>query len=463
MTSSFFMPSVRGCRTSLLVAAAILAGAGARTAHAAVVHRAHASAPSDSTKPKSRAAGADTARVAGPSTRSDSAAATTGAPPTATPVLDGAAIVAALPFGISGMASATLFAQDAAFGFGNGQNAVWAAPSSVGEDRWLMGGDVRNTRLVVRASETALGASANAWRASAVVEMDFFGGFNGTGAFSDEQPQIRLRTVFADLRRGRTTIRIGQAPTPSLGLTPVSPSHIAFPIGIGSAGVIGWREPGVFVTRTLSAVGARTTVALQVAAFRGGWTGPGNVLDQQSAGEAGVPQLETRLDVGRAGRRATWSAYAVAHYDQKDLSGIGPDTSGVGTLTGTALTGGAKVTVGRYTLQGSGYHGRAIGQLFGQLSQFGDIRGWGAWGQGGVALTKRLSVWAMTGTDDPHDDDVRRAISGEARLANVARAALVRYTAGPYTLGAEVLSARTTWTHASRRANQLALSVIHAF
>ena len=325
---------------------------------------------------------------------------------------------------------------------------------------------MRNTRIRLTLATPDL---APGWSADAVAEVDFFGGFNGTGAFSDAQPQPRLRIAHVDLQHGSTTLRVGQAASLLLGLVPVSVSHLAFPVGLGSAGVIGWREPGIFVMHRLSAAPDAPQWQLQLAALRGAWSGPGNNLEQQNAGEAAmIPQLEARVDVSRRTERGSWLAYAVAHYDQKDLDGVGQD--GDGQLTGTAVQAGGRVVNGPGTLAGNVYRGRAIGQQFAHLVQFGDIRGWGGWAQAGWQFTPQVSGWALIGTDDPADDDVRRAVEHDARLRNVTSSLALRYSIGCYTIASEWLTSRTTWvtgpttgpaaTHAGR---QLALSVLYQF
>src|ERR1700682_4528569 len=102
-----------------------------------------------------------------------------------------------------GLISATMFAQDQNFGFGNGQNAEYPIPGETQKDRWFGGGDVRNTRLTMVFDGPKV---AGDWKAGATLEMDFFGGFNGTGAFSGQQPNPRLRYAFVDFTNGSTTI-----------------------------------------------------------------------------------------------------------------------------------------------------------------------------------------------------------------------------------------------------------------
>jgi hypothetical protein len=142
-----------------------------------------------------------------------------------------------------GFFSATAFAQDQKFAFGNGQNAEWPTPPTCQVDCWFGGGDIRNTRLTMVFDGPKV---AGEWKVGGTLEMDFFGGFNGTGAFSSQQPVPRLRLAFADFGNGSTTIRVGQQWAPLFGNTAVSLSLIGVPLGYGSAGDSGWRFPGRF-------------------------------------------------------------------------------------------------------------------------------------------------------------------------------------------------------------------------
>jgi hypothetical protein len=370
---------------------------------------------------------------------------------------------------IRGFVSATLFAQDADFGLGNGQNALWSAGRQSGEDSWILSGDVRSTRLAL---DVAAPEVFGGWRPTGTIELDFFGGFALSGHLAEQQLQPRLRLAYADLQRGGTTVRLGQAWSPSFGYMPASLSHTAFPLGHGSAGVIGSYFPGIFVLRELSRPAAATSIQLQLGAFRGSWEPASEQREEghRSPGESGIPQLEARVDVaGRIAGGVPWGAYVVGHYDRKDLSGSGDAT--VDDLVGTALAVGARAAPGPITLQGSAYRGRAVGHLFGNLLQLGDIEGWGAWAQAGVGITPRLSAWGFVGVDDPDDADVQREVSGNARLRNRQVSAMMRLSDGPFALGLEWLHAATDWrlvdglaTEVTRRsANQFALSVLFTF
>ncbi len=209
---------------------------------------------------------------------------------------------------VKGFVIASLYAQDANFAFGNGQSAEFPT-GEYDTDKITYGGDVRNTRLTLdwKGPEVANGA-----KFGGLVEMDFFGGFTG-GAFTDEQPNPRLRLAYVDVTKGDTTIRIGQAWSPFFGNVPVSPTHVAFPLGYGSAGMVGWRFPGLFVYHNFS-----KNTKLTLAAMRGSWNDASPTFGN-GAGESGTPQFEARLDF----TAGPLNLYVVGHYDQKDCTLVG--------------------------------------------------------------------------------------------------------------------------------------------
>src|SRR5438128_6274693 len=169
---------------------------------------------------------------------------------------------------ISGFINATMFTNSGLFGgFGQGQNAEFAAApaSQPTTDKLFSDGDVRNTRINFTFSA---GPVLGKWAPKATLESDFFGLFTSAPPFGDEQPQMRIRFAFVDLTNGRTTIRIGQYWAPMFGETPVSLTHLAFPVGYGSGGKIGWRYPGIFLYHDLT-VGKPVNVQLQLAAMKG--------------------------------------------------------------------------------------------------------------------------------------------------------------------------------------------------
>lgn len=361
---------------------------------------------------------------------------------------------------IKGFIIASLYANDQNFVFGNGQNSEFAA-ADYGTDKWTLGGDVRNTRMTFVFN----GPEVSDMKVGAVLEADFFGG-TFSGGFQDEQPIPRLRLAYVDVIRGNTTFRVGQAWTPLFGNVPASPTHVAFPLGYGSAGMIGWRQPGLFVYHTFS-----KQAKLTLAAFRGSWSeasGPYGV----NAGTSGTPQFEARLDFSSGPA----SFYVVGHYDQKDCNGPGSTTGSAlcagttkKTLDGTALEVGGKVSSGPFALQGNLYTGKAIGQQFGEITQFGDISGWGGWLQASLKFNPNWSGHLFYGMDDPKNWDVLN--SGGNRIKNEQLAVSTMYSNGPYVFGVEYLHNKLTKgldnegtiTQSTVSGNQLSFSVWYKF
>jgi len=334
---------------------------------------------------------------------------------------------------IKGFIIGSLYAQDANFTFGNGQNAEFPS-SEFARNSWILGGDVRNTRVTFGFN----GPDVAGMKVGGTLELDFFAGF-AAGAFGDEAPIPRLRLAYADVTKGDTTFRVGQAWSPLFGNVPVSPTHVAFPLGYGSAGDVGWRFPGLFIYHNIN-----KDLKLTFAAMRGSWNGPGDVTNGTSAGESGTPQFEARVDY--AGKN--WSVYGVGHYDQKDCRGTGTTPTacaGNGTkdkMNGTAVEVGAKFGVGAFSFQGNVYQGTAIGQQFGAITQFGNIDSWGGWAQASVKMGPKWSAHLFYGMEDPKDEDVLN--SGNKRVKNEQVALSTMYSTGPYVFGLEWMNSKLT-------------------
>ena len=344
---------------------------------------------------------------------------------------------------IKGFISATLFAQDTPYSFGDGQNGQFPVPTrDKGNDPWFIDGDVRNTRLGL-AWDGPEGTGLP--KLGAQLEIDFFAPGGGGGGFGNAQAVSRIRVAHADLGIGKTTLRIGQAWAPWFGNIPVSLTHIAFPLGWGSAGNSGWRFPGLFWIVPLTEKDAATSLKLTVAVMRNAWAGA-PALNPPNQGSSGLPQVEARLDVERKSGTTTVSGYVVGHYDRKDLS----DATGRGDTLDESLDGygaevGAKLAAGPLLVQGNAYYGRAMGQQLAHITQFGDIEGLGAWAQVGYDITPSWGVYAFYGIDNPNNDDVRAAVAltpetvaaAFPRLRNQQIAASARYKVGPYQVGVE--------------------------
>jgi hypothetical protein len=366
---------------------------------------------------------------------------------------------------VGGFLNTTFYTQDQTFTFGNGQNAEAPSLPQFSNHKWFYDADVRNSRLWLNFSGPHV---ADEWKANAYVEMDFFGGWNGNSFASGEQLIPRLRHAYVDLVHSGLTIRIGQWWSPLFGNIPVSLSHLAFPLGYGAAGFPGWRYPGLFLYYNLTPAGSGTNVQLQLAAmkpsdFTAPAAGNGDLNSGMTAGNAsGIPQLEARLNFDGKTATSEWGMYVVGHYDKKDLAGVNPaDTAKQTTLNGYAGEVGLRFLTGGFSIAGNAYYGRAIGQQFGLLTQKGDIKGVGGWGQVGYNFDTHWGVYAFYGIDRPNKDDVLNA--GGTKWQNMIAHGLVRYRLGPYALGLEWLHAalKTGAAGTTTKGNQVSLSMLY--
>ena len=367
---------------------------------------------------------------------------------------------------LHGFISATAFHQDRSFTFGNGQNAEFPVPGSNGS---LSGVDVRNTRFWLDFSGAKF---AGAWSGGGRIEMDFFGGFNGTGAFSRQQPTPRLRQAYMDLGNAETgtKIRIGQQwdlmfPIDNL---PASLAHLAFPLGYGT-GSIGWRFPGVVLMQDLNHGSSGAQWRLDVGAFEGNWNGPGNNVDYLTAGNAGFrPQIQARLHV----QDKTWLAYVAAHYSEVDLRGVGGTaaTPIKDKVKSVGYEVGGQWKPGAFILKGLLYSGTGLGEIFGAMAQFGDIDETGGYLQAGYSFTPHWSANVFYGISKPDSKGVIAWLGNGAagRLGNRQSAVSLQYTAGDYDLGIEWLQDTLDSTsdgvdRKSTSGNQLSLSALYHF
>ncbi len=365
---------------------------------------------------------------------------------------------------IKGFLSTTLFAQNQLFEFGNGQNAEWAATNNT-QNQWFYGGDIRNSRLIMIFNGPKLSSD---WKLGGVLEMDAFGGFNGTGAFSPEQPYPRVRLAYADLVNENLTIRIGQAWTPLFGNVPVSLSHIAFPLGYGTAGDVGWRFPGIFLYYKFDSNGSPTQFGIDAAVFEGSWSGPGSPITYTDGGNVGTPQFELRLNLeSNISAETKISAYVVGHYDQVNLTPLNSAPSV--NLTGSAFEVGASLNAGDFLLQGNLYSGQNIGQQFGNMTQFStnssDLSSTGFWLQAGYSFTKEWSIYAYYGSENVNKDQAKSLFGNSARLSNNLMDFMLKYQVGPLGLGVELLQSKLTYglNEDTQSGTQIALSSMYGF
>ncbi|WP_426701454.1 hypothetical protein ACPPVV_00075 [Rhodanobacter sp. Col0626] len=370
---------------------------------------------------------------------------------------------------LHGFISASAFNQNKSFTYGNGQNALFPVPGSTGS---LSGVDVRNTRFWLDFSGAKF---AGNWTGGGRIEMDFFGGFNGTGAYSQQQPTPRLRQAYMDLTNAETgtTVRIGQQWDFMFPIdnSPASLAHIAFPLGFGS-GYGGWRFPGVVVMQDLNHGSPGAQWRLDLGAFEGSWNGPDgavNNVNYKTAGNAGFrPQIEARLHV----QDKNWLAYFAAHYSRVDLRGVGgtAPTPIKSDIKSVGYEVGGQWKPGPWTFKGLAYTGNGLGEIFGAMSQFGDIKETGGFVQAGYSFTPNWSLYAFYAYSKPNTDDVVTWLGNGSTglLRNRQTALSLQYTAGAYDLSAEWMHDKLDSTsngtdRKTTSGNQVSLNALYHF
>lgn len=376
---------------------------------------------------------------------------------------------------LHGFIDTSFFWQDQNFTFGNGQSAEFPVPNTSGSNNNLSGAGIQNTRLWIDIKGPALSSD---WTVGGHIEGDLFGGFNGTGAFSSSQETPRLRQAFMTLgnKDSGSNVIIGQQwdllfPGESV---PESLTHIAFPLGFAT-GMIGWRFPGAVWEQNLNQPSPDSLAwRLDMGAFEGEWAGPGNDVNYDTAGNANFhPQVEVRL---RA-QEGDWLGFIVGHYSTVDLSGVGGSapTPITDTITTNAIELGTTWTPGQFVLKAAVYSGKGLGQVFGAMAQFGDIKETGGYLQGGYKFTPNWAAYASYAADHPNEGDVITwtGYGASGFIKSQQWAADLIYTNGPYGFGLEwmhaILDSIATGTTTggtpttSTGGNQVSVSAIYHF
>jgi hypothetical protein len=245
------------------------------------------------------------------------------------------------------------------------------------------------------------------------------------------------------------------------GEVPVSVTHLAFPLGYGATGMVGWRFPGIYLYQDLTS-SAPVNVQLQLAVMKGSGPAIGakDIVTNIGSGEAsGLPQLEGRLNFTRKSGTFSWTGYVVGHTDWKDTTGTGTNTP---LMSAWGFETGHNFTVDQFTLHGNFYVGKALGQQFAHITQQGNVKGWGAWAQAGYEFDPHWSAWVYAGMDQP--DAQQYAIDNPglslARQLSHDYDALLRFRAGRYALGLEYFRAVTLWNTGRADADQIAISAL---
>ncbi|MEZ4907212.1 MAG: hypothetical protein R2771_06140 [Saprospiraceae bacterium] len=336
---------------------------------------------------------------------------------------------------LHGFVSVSAFAQDQEFKFGNGQNASWVS-SDYNTDKFIKSVDIRNTRLTCKVKTKKL---AKGLKSSVLVETDLFGGYNGSSAFSPSQQYFRLRLAFMELEYQNLLIRLGQVWVPLVGNPTMSLSHVAFPLGYGSAGFIGWRHPGLFTYYTID-LNDKIKLRIDAALFAGAWLEPGLPPDFLSAGDIGFPQAELRLNL----LYGNSNLYVVTHIDRKDFETLG--SSSIDKLDSKAVEFGGKYNVKKILIQGNYYFGVNMGHQFGALTQLQsvakDLNSNGGWVQLGYEFNNHFAAYGYIGTESVNYNQAKELFGDSARLKHRLLDFNVQYKLGDFSIGAEVLNSK---------------------
>ncbi len=122
---------------------------------------------------------------------------------------------------ISGFINASLFTNHGLFGgFGQGQNAEWAAAAQPTTDKLFTDGDVRNTRINFTFNAAPV---LGKWAPRATLEADFFGAFNGAPPFGTSKHSSASATRTSISRTAAR--RCGSVSSGLPCSTPISPSR----------------------------------------------------------------------------------------------------------------------------------------------------------------------------------------------------------------------------------------------
>ena len=365
-----------------------------------------------------------------------------------------------------GWISATAFSQSRPFEFGNGQSALWPVPGANGS---LSGVDARSTRFWFDLTGAKFGGD---WVGGGRIEMDFAGGYNGTGPFSQQQLTPRLRQAYMDLTNPETgtTVRIGQQweLMDLLVPDPASLTHVAYPLGL-STGLIGWRFPGLVVHQDLNHGSSGIQWQLAAGVFEGQWDGPGNDVNFLTGGNVGFrPQLQARL---RA-KGSDWVAFLATHYSEIDLRGVG-GTAATPVKPGLKSVDyeiGGQWKPGPWVVGGAAYTGKGLGQLSGTLGQFGDIGETGGYLQAGYSFTPNWTMYATYAGISLNKQDVIdwMGYGSSGLIRNQQDALSLQYSAGPYAFALELMHDKLHFTtdgmdRANVSGNQASLSAFYQF
>jgi predicted porin len=125
---------------------------------------------------------------------------------------------------------------------------------------------------------------------------------------------------------------------------------------------------------------------------------------------------------------------------------------------------------GPWTFKGLAYAGNGLGEIFGAMSQFGDIKETGGFVQAGYSFTPNWSLYAFYAYSKPDSGDVITWMGNGSTglLRNRQTALSLQYTAGSYDLSAEWMHDKLDSTsngtdRKTTTGNQFSLNALYRF
>jgi predicted porin len=142
--------------------------------------------------------------------------------------------------------------------------------------------------------------------------------------------------------------------------------------------------------------------------------------------------------------------FAAGHYSRVDLHGVDGETVTPikSDIKSTAVEVGGMWMPGNFIVKGAVYTGNAIGQIFGDLSQFGDIKDKGGWLQLGYKFDKHWTVFGFVAASKLDEGDVLRwrAPNTAGLLKNRQQALSLQYSVGAFDFSGEVIHSKLNST-----------------
>lgn len=369
---------------------------------------------------------------------------------------------------LHGFVSAVGFMQDQPYAIGNGTDGTWPIPVSgtqLNANGRITGGDARDTRAqFIFAHHMESG-----WTAGGFFSFDFYGGFNGAGIVSGQQPNPRLRLAFVSLAKDNTTWKFGQIPSLLEVMFPHSLTHMIFPLGFFWADG-GWRYPGVGIVQKHPLQGGSSlTFAGQL--LEGNYAGPGSTTNYETGNNAGFrPQYEAKVDwSGKTAGGSSYSLFAVGNYQKNNVSAVfgapttvtPPETS----YTSYMIIVGGHYGVGKFSLNGDVFTGKGEANELYNFVQVGDIKSHGGWVQAGYQLPDHWGVYAGYYLSDPNETDV--ATWGGHYLKGQATSVSLLYDVGAFAYGVEWMHNIQRYLNAGTQStivgNQLSVAAVFRF